>query len=555
MAITKTIVLKVDSKAGVKNVDALGDSIVDTKNDIINLERELLKLEKQLAKTNARDFKGRKKLNDTIQKTKTAIQEEKLALKSLTVQRGAARTAARAQLKANKGLNKSYFESKESLTDVNRLTAEFALKVKAVRNIFVGAIQKVKEFAKAQKLAFTAGVIGIFLLALAAVLAFWSEISEVVTGVNKKLQKQADLSQRVLDLTEGRLKTLQLEQKLLEAQGKSISDNIELQKTQLRLQLLENALLIDSLETINEKANARALELSFGQQIAAFGRGGKGFDAVGTENEKERLAREEREDVIKDLRDNQITAGTSLTALLNPEAGKGAGDDGKRDPITGLKAPSNKSIQEEELRVFKEFGDKKFELIQSQNQAKIDEEIEFLRQKNALGVKTLEEEKDREQALADFKVNTAKGTLNLIGAIAKEGSAVAKGYQVAQATISGIEGVQAAFSTAAKSPITTFFPPYPFIQAGIAGAFSAVQIQKILSVKPGSSGTAQFSGGGGSGGGATPAPAFNLVAGSGTNQIAEGLSQQPTPLRAFVVSSEQTTAAAIDRNIVDNASL
>ena len=38
------------------------------------------------------------------------------------------------------------------------------------------------------------------------------------------------------------------------------------------------------------------------------------------------------------------------------------------------------------------------------------------------------------------------------------------------------------------------------------------------------------------------------------NQIAEGISQQPTPLRAFVVSSEVTTAQSLDRNIEENAS-
>lgn len=600
MAITKVITIKGDTKQATKSFDKLGDSIVDTKNDIINLERQLLKLEKQLEKTNARDFKGRKRLNETINKTKQSIQEERLALKSLTVQRGSARAAARAQIKANKGLNQEYFKSKESLTDVNRLTAEFALKVKAVKNIFLGATQAVVKFAKAQKLAFTAGAIGIALLAFAAIAAFWSDIKDFVEGTSKALQKQIDLSQRVLDLTEGRLKTLQLEQKLLEAQGKNTEANIELQKIQLAQQLVDNALLIDKLEIQNEINNAKALELNFGQQIARFGRGGKGFDAVGTESKKELEARIEREKVLSDLRDKQLITGIKLTALLNPEAGKTDKDttidDDGREKIVG-ETIGEKFVQERKLQeglkdikdefILKAFEDqriksdgiaaiiKEFSDIEEITRV---EELEAERERALLELEELganlqekadirkffankiadvEEEERRkkqelDQAVGDAKVEIADRTLGLIGEITKRGSVIGKGVAVAQATISGIEGVQNAFTTAAKSPITTLFPPYPFIQAGLAGAFSALQIQKILSTNP--------SKGGGSGIASSrgvpraSAPAFNLVAGSGTNQIAEGLANEPNPIRAFVVSSEVTTAQSLDRNIEENAS-
>ena len=48
------------------------------------------------------------------------------------------------------------------------------------------------------------------------------------------------------------------------------------------------------------------------------------------------------------------------------------------------------------------------------------------------------------------------------------------------------------------------------------------------------------------------APQFNVVGDSGVNQLAT-LQQQPT--QAFVVSGEVTTAQALDRNRVQNATL
>ncbi len=161
----------------------------------------------------------------------------------------------------------------------------------------------------------------------------------------------------------------------------------------------------------------------------------------------------------------------------------------------------------------------------------------------------------REKILMGSRVQMAQQTLALIGEIAGEGSKVAKGVAVAQATISAYEAVMNAFKSAQGSPITSFFPAYPFVQAGIAGAFGALQIKKILATNP-SSGGGNVSTSGGSGGGQAPtAPSFNLVGGTGINQIAQGLGQQNQPIQAYVVSGNVTSAQALDRNIVNTASV
>jgi len=141
-----------------------------------------------------------------------------------------------------------------------------------------------------------------------------------------------------------------------------------------------------------------------------------------------------------------------------------------------------------------------------------------------------------ERAVKDAKVNIAGQTLGLIGEIAGEGSKVAKAAAVAQATISGVQGVQNAFTTASASPITSVFPAYPFIQAGLAGAFSAMQIQKIMS--GGSAGGSSGGGGGGGGGMEAQTPAPQMM--SGAFQLGGGI--EPEPAKAYVVTDEMTNS-------------
>lgn len=171
-------------------------------------------------------------------------------------------------------------------------------------------------------------------------------------------------------------------------------------------------------------------------------------------------------------------------------------------------------------------------------------------QNDALNKEISEADIARQKAVSDAKIDLAKNTLNLVAEIAGEGSDIAKGVAVAQATISGIQGTQNAFTTASASPITTFFPAYPFIQAGLAGAFSALQIKKIMSTP--NSGAGGYSSS--SSGSAPTPPQFNIVGQSGTNQLAQTIAgQQNKPIEAFVVSSAVTTSQALDRNRVKTA--
>ena len=174
--------------------------------------------------------------------------------------------------------------------------------------------------------------------------------------------------------------------------------------------------------------------------------------------------------------------------------------------------------------------------------------------------KETEKRKVLQEKVEAAKVQSAMRGMALIQEIAGKGSAVGKAMAVGQATISGIEGVQNAFTTASKSPITTFFPAYPFVQAGLAGAFSALQIKQILATD--ASGKSISGGAPTVGGGGTPAPtpsappAFNVVGASGSNQLAGAIaSQAQTPIKTYVVANDVTTGQALERNTIEGASI
>lgn len=96
------------------------------------------------------------------------------------------------------------------------------------------------------------------------------------------------------------------------------------------------------------------------------------------------------------------------------------------------------------------------------------------------------------------------------------------------------------------------------ISAGIGIAATTAATAKGLSaLKAG--GSAPSANIGSEGGGArreAAAPSFNIVGQGGTNQLAESIgSQEKQPIKAYVVSSDVTSAQSMERNIVQGASI
>ena len=143
-----------------------------------------------------------------------------------------------------------------------------------------------------------------------------------------------------------------------------------------------------------------------------------------------------------------------------------------------------------------------------------------------------------------------------ISGLLGESSDAGKAAAVAQATIETYKGAQSAFSSLAGIPIVG--PALGAIAAASAIGSGIATVKKITSTKTPS---------GKSGGGssisapsravsATAPPSFNVVGASETNQLAQSIGkEEKQPVKAFVVTNEVSNAQALERNIVESASI
>jgi len=209
-----------------------------------------------------------------------------------------------------------------------------------------------------------------------------------------------------------------------------------------------------------------------------------------------------------------------------------------------------KKLREEQIKTAEDEINAELELEQKRNeeQLRLDNEryLKELQQAEEAALKKRQIEEETENA----KIALAGNTLGLIEQFAKEGSNVAKSAAVAQTLISTFQGVQSALAAPSiiPEPLGTALK---FANAALVGASGALNVKKILSTDIGKGGgtasTGQPRG--------SNAPSFNLVQGTGTSQIVEGLKKENAPVKSYVVSSDVSTAQELDRKIVEGASL
>ena len=243
------------------------------------------------------------------------------------------------------------------------------------------------------------------------------------------------------------------------------------------------------------------------------------------------------------------------------------------------KTPEGEEVNQEEinkkLREFRQLSElekiedeRAFDLAELDRLKASEEEKQLVRDfYNDKIKKFKKEEFDIVKETENAKVNLQTNTLSLLSSLAEKGSKLAKALaiqQIVSAQVKSVSGtisatVEANAKAAAASPLTAGQPFVAInsIQAGLGIASGLVQASKSIAAITSGSKTPQ--GGkpssGGGGGGAPSAPSFNLVQGTGANQIAEGLAGQNQPLKAFVVSSDVSNAQSLDRNIIENSSL
>ena len=186
-------------------------------------------------------------------------------------------------------------------------------------------------------------------------------------------------------------------------------------------------------------------------------------------------------------------------------------------------------------------------------------EIAKMNELNDINLKYQKEEIEIEEATQEQKIAAVKNTLSTIANLAqlfagesereqKKAFKIQKAANIAQATIDTYASAVSSYNSLSGIPVVG-----PVLGGAAAAAAVTAGLLNIKSIAQ-----QEFGGGVGDtpavpsdvGGGG--APQFNVVGDSGVNQLAQ-LQQQPT--QAYVVSGEVTTAQALDRNRVQNATL
>ena len=180
-----------------------------------------------------------------------------------------------------------------------------------------------------------------------------------------------------------------------------------------------------------------------------------------------------------------------------------------------------------------------------------------------------DKEEEDEQKLKDAKLSAqlelaaaSRAGIKALGALFEEGTAASKTAALADIAIGTGIGFVNALDIAQKSakgtgPAAAFAFPI-FYASQIAAVLGAVgQAKNILStVKGGGGSSPSVSGGRGAGSSQSAIPSFNVVGAAPENQLAQAIGQNDQqPIKAFVVSNEITNAQALERNIIEGASI
>lgn len=433
--------------------------------------------------------------------------------------------------------------------------------------------------------------IGLLVIALGTIATYWDDIKETVSGVSDEQKKLNTQLNEAAKKSKESLDTLNAQDETLKRQGKTEREILQLKEKQTQeainqqIKAIENNIQLRKVAEETSQRNKEILKGILDFVAAPIVSLLKGIDAIGERfgktfglaerfknftaelifdpdevREKGEQASKEEQKILKELinqRDGYVNQIKAIDKKASDDA-KAKAEEESRKILESRKEYLKKANDQQEE--FSKLDDERRkreadaeEKKKGETLARLTAEAEGLNSLNQYKNKLAEEDRIREEAVANAKIAITQNTLALIGEIAGRGSKVGKAVALAQATISGIEGVQNAYTTAQKSPVTAVFPAYPLVQAGLAGAFSLLQIRKIASTDP-TGKSAPNLGGGASGGGGISAPSFNIVGQNSNNQLAQSISgQQRQPIEAYVVSGNISSAQSLDRNRINTA--
>ena len=358
------------------------------------------------------------------------------------------------------------------------------------------------------------------------------ELGRILEEQNAKMLENAKIVEKAAQVAYNRNKSLENETALIAAKNEVMA--VEATIEGFRSEKLANDLALDRerIELINTEK----------ESISNLGFEKRKFDA---EQEKRDTIRIEK---LKEINaEERISEQARLQAIVD-EAN--IGTQAKVDAQIALDEFMQTSRQES-ITLDKEYTD----AVVAENQKIIDSKLAFI---------------ETERAAKQAQIDTATSLFSVIAQIGGENAKLQKALLLADSAM-GIASIIINTNAANAAAIAKFslVPGGVAISAGIIAKNKVNAAIGIASTIASTATALQAIGKGGSvassasipsmstGGDnamESQAPSFNVVGTSGANQIADVVASQE-PVKAYVVANDVTTAQALDRNIVESATL
>jgi hypothetical protein len=568
MAETRVVTLLVETDRAQQNVEALNNDLATTSDRLEDVSEESKKVEDNFdGVTDAAD----KLTGGAISGFKGMITSIKGAVTGLKTMKGALiATGIGAFVVVLGSLAAAFTSSEEGQNKFNRIMRQIGVVVGnvkdavaefgeglfalggALKKVLSGDIKGALDQAGSAFDGFTEKVKN-FKQETLAELGVADQISNKLEAANK-LQRELIVDRAQADQDRARLleqainkEEYSIEQRIgfLQKASKIEEDitNREVQLAQLRLdaKILENSLSKSTTEDLEEEARLKS-EVTVLETNRLNKQREVTSQILGLYNE-EMAARKER-----DAEANAF----ALEIQKNADERKKLQKENKLKEEEEEKIRANKNMNDELARLQYEANQK---VAIAQFVADAEAQIRAANIDNALSgfalLGNLAGENKALQAAALIGESAAGVAKTIINTQTSNAATIAQGAALAIPT--GGASVAAASALVASNNIS----------AGIAIASNIAATAKGLSaLKAGGSpkgGAVNGVRGGGSPGAALPnsqAPQFNIVGTSGTNQLAETIQGKSNePLKAYVVSSDVTSAQSLERNIVSGASI
>jgi hypothetical protein len=451
--------------------------------------------------------------------------------------------------------------------------------------------------------------IGLFVIALGTIVAYWDDIKAAVSGVSEEQKKLNANSQSNLDIQKAKLSAIGAQENILKLQGKS-------EKYILDLKIAQSNKAIEAAETqiknnattalAQIEASKRNKEIlsgilqyislpislllrtvdSIGKALGKdFGLNDKLFGGLANlvfdpkETAKEIAAvKKQQTDALIELKNNKAGFELAIKAIDKTAAETAATN---RKTASDKIAEDERKEREAKLKALEDFANdteaiaKKRREKESEEQKKAaDNELKIqsdkllaqaeLDKKNAEDKKALDA-----QAIVDKKRTSdaifqiTRQSFDVIGNLAvafagksekeqKKAFEIQKAANIAGALMDTWKAASGAYASLASIPVVG--PVLGGIAAGVATAAGLANVKNISSQQFGSRGNISAPNNMDGGGQANQVitPNFNIIGNQNQTQLAQ--LNQP-PIKAYVVGSDVTTQQMLDKKKVQNATL